>query len=84
MAARHLADFTPPAVIPAAPIDDYLSFALQVSLTGYRQFYTVDRYPLTLKTAFNADYNAGKAPSQAPNNSTGLVQGLKQGACSKS
>ena len=49
---------------------DYLNFAPQIlparpndAMAKFHDY--VDRYPLTLKTAFIADYNAGKAPSQA-------------------
>ena len=76
---------TPPAVIPVAPIDDYLSFAPQVlparPFGAIAKFYDyVDRYPLTLKTAFIADYNAGKAPSQALwGQQHWFASGLKQG-----
>ena len=76
---------TPPAVIPAAPVDDYLSFAPQAlparPFGAIAKFYDyVDRYPLTLKTAFIADYNAGKAPSQALwGQQHWFGSGLKQG-----
>ena len=77
-----------PAPTPSpAPVlsDDYLNFTPQ-SLPARpfdstaKYFDYVDRYPLTLKTAFIADYNAGKAPSQALwGQQHWLAAGSKQG-----
>lgn len=60
----------PVPVLPAAPTDPFLSFQ-PAQLPGpptnpaLSKFYDyVDRYPLSLKAAFIADYKAGKAPSQ--------------------
>jgi len=61
----------PATTIPAAPADPFLSFSsipplprpTNPAMEVYYDY--VDRYPLTVKTAFLADYKAGKAPSQA-------------------
>lgn len=59
-----------PAILPA-PVDPFLSFTpaqLPSAPTnpGMARFYDyVDRYPLSLKTAFIADFKAGKSASQA-------------------
>ena len=76
---------TPAPPTPPVPTDDYLNFAPQTlparpfDATA-KYFDYVDRYPLTLKTAFIADYNAGKAPSQALwGQQHWLAAGSKQG-----
>jgi len=62
---------TPPPVIPPAPVDAFLSFTPSTQLPGrpsnpaLEKYYDyVDRYPLSLKTAFIADFKAGKTASQ--------------------
>jgi len=75
---------TTPSPTPALS-DDYLNFTPQ-TLPGRpndataKFFDYVDRYPLTLKTAFVADNKAGKAPSQALwGQQHWLAAGSKQG-----
>ena len=78
---------TTPSFTPQAPVlsADYLSFAPDAQFqrpfdATAKYFDYVDRYPLTLKTAFIADYNAGKAPSQALwGQQHWLAAGSKQG-----
>ncbi len=61
----------PVPVIPAAPLDPFLSFtpvqqpSSPTNPQMAKYFDYVDRYPLSLKTAFIADFKAGKAASQA-------------------
>jgi hypothetical protein len=61
---------TPPTTLPTAPTDAFLNFKPEAPFSrptnpAMEVYYDyVDRYPLTLKTAFIADYKAGKATSQ--------------------